>query len=293
MEALNLAIRAVAKPGNVIAVESPSYFGVLQVIESMGMRALEVPTHPREGLDLEALETAIHRHRVKACVAIPTCHNPLGFVMPDSRKEALVRLLARHEIPLIEDDVYGDLAFAETRPRAAKSFDRDGGVLLCGSFSKSIAPGLRVGWIHPGRFQGEVERLKLLGTLATASLPQWTVARFLESGGYDRHLRRLRVAMARQVELVSQAVARYFPPETCVSRPEGGFVVWVELPEGYDTVALHQAALDSGISISPGPIFSASGRFRHCLRLNCGSAWCERIDRGLLTLGRLAEASRA
>ena len=289
MEALNLALRAVAKPGDVIATESPAYFGILQAIDSMGMKAVEIPTHPREGMDLDALETAIRKHKVRAVVAMTNCQNPLGFVLSDEKKKALVRLIESHEVPLIEDDVYGDVALADARPRTAKSWDRSGLVLLVGSFSKTIAPGLRVGWIHPGRFQTEVERLKLLATIATASLPQMAVARFLESGGYDRHLRVLRSTMAQHVDLYSQMISRYFPASTGISRPRGGYVLWVELPPGSDAVKLHYAALEKGISISPGPIFSASGRFQNCLRINCGSPWSERIDAGLLKLGRLCE----
>lgn len=290
MEALNLALRAVGKPGDVIATESPAYFGILQAIDSMGMKAVEIPTHPREGMDLDALETAIRKHKVRACVAMTNSQNPMGFVLADEKKKALVRLLEQHDLPLIEDDVYGDLALADVRPSTAKSFDRNGQVLLVGSFSKTIAPGLRVGWIHPGRFQSEVVRLKLLATIATSSLPQLAVARFLESGGYDRHLRMLRSAMARHVDLYSQAISRYFPTGTRISRPQGGYVLWVELPAGADAVKLHREALEKGISISPGPIFSASGRFRNCLRINCGSVWSDRIDGGLLKLGRLCES---
>ena len=194
MEALNLCLRVVAKTGEVIAIESPTYFGVLQTIESLGMRALEIPTHPRTGMNLDVLERAIKKHHVKACIAMTNCHNPLGYVLAEERKKALVELTAKHQVPLIEDDIYGDLTFDPQRPKVAKAFDRNGLVLLCSSFSKVLAPGFRVGWVQPGRFREEVERLKFLSTIATASLPQLAVAHFLESGGYDRYLRRLRLA---------------------------------------------------------------------------------------------------
>jgi DNA-binding transcriptional MocR family regulator len=287
MEALNLALRAVARPGDIIATEAPSYFGILQTIDALGMKAIEIPTHPREGMDVAVLRKTIDKHRVRACVVMTNCHNPLGFVMSDIRKEAMVDVITRRRIPLIEDDVYGDLVYQPHRARSAKSFDREGLVILCGSFSKTIAPGLRVGWVSGGRFQREIERLKLISTISTASLPQLMIAQFMESGGYDRHLRNLRDVFERQVQIVSQGISKYFPEDTRVSRPDGGYVLWVELPSGCDAVALHYAALQNGISISPGPIFSASGKFRNFIRLNCGTQWSERIDRALLQLGRL------
>lgn len=257
MEALNLCLRAVAKPGDTIVIESPTFFGVLQVIESLGMKALEIATHPRDGIDLGALEHAIKSNRVGACILIPNFNNPLGSCMPDRNKKALVNMLAQRQIALIEDDIYGDFYFGNSRPKTVKAFDRDGLVLLCSSFSKNLAPGYRVGWTAPGRFKFRVEQLKFMNTLATGSLPQMAIAQFLESGGYDRHLRRLRKSLATQVQLVSLAISRYFPEGTRVTRPLGGFVLWVELPKSVNSLELHRKALREKISIIPGSIFSA------------------------------------
>jgi DNA-binding transcriptional MocR family regulator len=290
MEALNLCLRAVASPGDVVAIESPTYFGILQVMESLGLRALEIRTHPREGLDVDALAAAIVKKRVRAVVAMPTFSNPLGSAMPDAAKKALVELLARHEIPLIEDDVYGDMPAHGERPRAAKAFDRDGNVLLCSSFSKSFSPGARVGWVAPGRFFEEVKALKFMNTIATPTIMQAAVAEFLQSGGYDRHLRKMRSALARQVEQVADAVARHFPPDTCMTRPGGGYVLWVELPRSIDTDVLHERALREQVSFLPGSVFSACGSFTNCLRLNCGYPYTDRIESSLRILGRLASS---
>jgi DNA-binding transcriptional MocR family regulator len=288
MEALNLALRAVARPGDVIALESPTYFGVLQTIESLGMKAIEIPTHPRNGMDLDCLESSIPKHRVKACVTMSNCHNPLGFVLSNDYKKDLVARTARHGVAVIEDDVYGDLTFDGIRPKTAKAFDRDGLVLLCSSFSKVLAPGFRVGWIHPGRFQDEIRRLKFITTLASPSLPQLAVAEFIQSGGYDRFLRKLRATFASHVQLCSQAIGRYFPSGTRISRPVGGHVLWVELPERIDSLKLYRAALANNISIVPGVAFSPSQRFNHHIRISCGQRWSPTIDRGLATLGKLA-----
>ncbi|HWO40314.1 MAG TPA: PLP-dependent aminotransferase family protein [Candidatus Eisenbacteria bacterium] len=288
MEALNLCLRAVANPGDTIVIESPTFFGVLQVIESLKMKALEIATHPRDGIDLEALERAVKRNKVRACILIPNFNNPLGSCMPEKNKKSLVEILARREIPLIEDDIYGDLYFGVTRPKTVKAFDKHGLVLLCSSFSKNLAPGYRVGWTAPGRFKFKVEQLKFMNTLATASLPQMTIAQFLDSGGYDRHLRRLRKSLATQVQRISLAISRYFPEGTRVTRPSGGFVLWVELPKSVNSLELHRKALREKISIIPGCLFSAKKRYQNFIRLSCGHPWSDRLEQALITLGRLA-----
>jgi DNA-binding transcriptional MocR family regulator len=292
MEALNLAVRAVARPGDVIAIESPTYFVVLQMIESLGMRAIEIPTHPRTGMDLDALSSAIRKHRVSGCISIPNCHNPLGFILDDDRKKELVDLLTRNDVPLIEDDIYGDLAFNGERPRTAKTFDTEGNVLLCSSFSKVLSPGFRVGWIEAGRYRDAVKRLKFINTISSPSLPQRAIAEFIDCGGYDRYLRGLRETLAKQEQIYTQATTRYFPAGTKISRPAGGYVLWLELPENVDCLKLYQAALAQNISIVPGVVFSASGRFRNHIRISCGQPWDDTIDRALLTLGKLCEVSR-
>jgi DNA-binding transcriptional MocR family regulator len=289
MEALNLGLRAVAGPGDVIAMESPTYFAILQIIESLGMRAVEIPTHPRNGMDLNALESAIRKHRVRACVSMTNCHNPLGFILDDSYKKDLVTLLTKNDVPLIEDDIYGDITFNGIRPKTAKTFDTEGIVLLCSSFSKVLAPGFRIGWIHAGRFVDKVTRLKFINTISSPSLPQLAIAEFIQSGGYDRHLRGLRTALSNQIQLYSQAVARYFPAGTKISRPAGGYVLWLELPETIDALELYRAALAHSISVVPGLICSPTGRFRNYIRISCGNPWSDEIDRALITLGKLAE----
>jgi DNA-binding transcriptional MocR family regulator len=286
MEALNLCLRAVAKPGDTIAVESPTFYGILQA--SLGMKALEIPTHPRDGIDLDALDRAIRSHKVRACLLIPNFNNPLGSCMPDENKKQLVEMLARREIPLIEDDIYGDLYFGNVRPKVTKSFDKNGLVLLCSSFSKTIAPGYRVGWTVPGRFKSQVQHLKTMTTVASPTLPQIAVAKFLESGGYDRHLRRLRKALATQVQRMILAIRESFPEGTRVTRPAGGFVLWVELPRRIDAIELYHRALEQRISIAPGPIFSAKQKYPNFIRLSCGQPWSDRLEQALAALGRLA-----
>ena len=288
-EALHLSLSAVTRPGDVVAVESPAFFGILLQLEALGLKALEIPCHPQDGLRLDALREALRKHRVRACVASPNFSNPLGSAMSDDAKRELVEMLGRRGIPLIEDDLYGDIHFDGVRPKAAKAFDREGLVLLLSSFSKLIAPGYRIGWLAAGRFQQRVETLKLTSTLATPSVLQRVIAQYLESGAYDRHLRRVRATFALQIEQMTAAVSEHFPAGTRVTRPRGGFVLWVELPPGVDSLDLLDRALGEGISISPGPMFSARQGFRNYIRLNCGYPWSARLDRAIRSLGRLAE----
>ncbi|MEN4919514.1 PLP-dependent aminotransferase family protein [Achromobacter spanius] len=287
LDALNLSLAAVSSPGDAVIVESPTFYAALQSLERNGLHAIEVPTHPRVGIDLQALEDAIVRHRPRACWLMTTFQNPLGSLMPDEKKEALVQLLTRHDVALIEDDVYGELYFGETRPRPAKAFDTAGIVMHCSSFSKTLAPGYRVGWVAGGRYTRQIMRNKLTTSLATAAPTQAAIAAYLEKGGYDRHLRQFRQALALQQGELLQAVARYFPKGTRATRPAGGYFVWVELPAHIDTLKVHRAALDHGISIAPGPLFSASGGFGNFLRLNHGHPWNDAMEQGMATLGKL------
>lgn len=292
LEAINLALRAVAKPGDVIAVESPTYFGILGSAASLNMRVIEIPTHPQDGMDLDELERAIRRHHVKACIVMSNCHNPLGYVLPDRSKKALVDLTSRHGVAVIEDEVYGDLSYFGSRPLPLKAFDGNDLVILCSSFSKVLSPGYRIGWIAAGRFRQEVQRLKLLTTVATPSLSQLVIAEFLESGGYDRHVRRMQSDLARQSDLVRHAAAAHFPEGTRMTQPAGGHMLWIELPPAVNAMKLYRAALDRHISILPGPIFSATNRFTNHIRINYGGRWSPASERALGTLGRLCERAQ-
>jgi DNA-binding transcriptional MocR family regulator len=289
-ESLSLGLRAVAWPGDVIAVESPAYFGVLQAIEGLGLRALEIPAHPRTGLDVSAFEETIRSQPVRALMLTPTISNPLGSIMPDDERERLVKITRRADIPIIEDDVYGELVFDGSHPRPLRSFagpSEDSHVMLVNSVSKTLAPGYRVGWIAGGRWHDQIVRIKYSQTLACPTLPGMAVAEFLASGGYDRHLRRLRATLAANVERYRDAIAAEFPEGTRVSSPRGGFVLWVELPPGIDALALHDQALRRRIVVAPGPLFSARQRFSNFIRISAGHPWSDRIADAIKTLGRL------
>lgn len=290
MEALNLSLRSVAGPGDVIAIECPSFYAALEAIERYGMKAVEVPTDADEGVNLDALAEVLEKHPVKACWFMTNFQNPVGSSTPEDRKRDLVEMLAARDIPLIEDDVYRELYFGEQAPRPAKAFDRRGMVLHCSSFSKCLAPGYRIGWTCAGRYAEQLDREKLMTTIATSIPTQAGIAQYLGRGGYDHHLRALRRTLAESQERMLAAIVREFPEGTRVSRPEGGYFLWVELPPRYSGVDIYRAALDRNITLLPGPVFSPQRKFGNFIRLNYGMKWTGALDAAMATLGKIVAA---
>lgn len=285
-EAVFLALRALCSPGDTIAIGTPIYFNILQLIQSLGLRVLEIPSSPTDGVSIEILEMALEKVPIRACLVISNFNNPLGNCMPDDRKRQLLALLERRGVPLIEDDINGDLSFSERRPSVIKSWDVSGRVMLCSSFSKTLAPGYRVGWIAPGRYFEAVKRQKLVTSIAAATPTQLAVAEFLTSGGYAHHLRSIRKIYSTKTIQMAEAVGRHFPPGTRVTRPSGGFTLWVELPTEVDSLALYGLAEKQGITIAPGRIFSTTDTFNHCIRLNA-ALWSDRTRWAVEALGRM------
>jgi len=287
MEALNLCLSAVTKPGDTIIIECPTFYASLQAIERNGLKAVEVPSHPSEGIDLNALKDAIIKHKPKACWLMTNFQNPTGSLMSDDKKKELVALITKYQVPLIEDDVYNELYFGDKRPIPAKAYDTEELVMHCSSFSKCLAPGYRVGWVSPGRFSQLVERTKLTTTLATSVPAQLALAQYLGKGGYDRHLRSLRhTLLIQQIQFID-AIEQYFPAGTQLTKPSGGYFLWLKLPDDLDALKVHQLALAEGISIAPGPMFSAQRGFKDHVRLNYGHIWGGDIDTALAKVGKI------
>ena len=287
-EAINLCLQAVAKPGDVIAVESPTFYATLHAIERMGMKAIEVATHPEYGIEIDALANIIKSQPIAACMVMPNFQNPLGFKMPDEKKRELVELLAAADIPIIENGVYNELYYGESHPSTLKSYDKKGLVLHCSSFSKCLTASYHIGWALPGRYRDQVEKLKFLNTLTTPVIQQLAIAEFLERDGYEYHLRRIRKIYAQQAKLMRVVVTRFFPSGTRVSTPVGGYVLWVELPLKVDSMKLYQIVLDKGITIGPGYMFSISDSYRNFIRLNYSCPWSDEIEQAVITVGKLA-----
>ncbi|MBL1409379.1 aminotransferase-like domain-containing protein [Sphingobacterium faecale] len=287
MHALALCLMALTKPGNTLALESPCYPGILQLAVSLGLHVIEVATHPIYGIDMDALTALLPR--IDVCLLVPNFNTPLGYCMPETHKETITKLLAQHNIPLIEDDTYGDLHFGSERPKCCKSFDTEGNVLWCGSVSKTLAPGYRVGWVAAGKYHEQLLKLKLVHSLSSAAIINEAVGNFLMTGRYENHLRRLRKTLEINYQNYITIIASDFPKGTKVSRPQGGLAIWIELPGNIDTQVLYNYALKKGISISPGRIFTLQDQFHNCIRLSIGLPWTDQLKLDLKQIGKLAK----
>ncbi|MBV2164727.1 MAG: PLP-dependent aminotransferase family protein [Comamonas sp.] len=291
MEGLSLCLQALTRPGDLVAIESPTFYAGLQACERLGLKVIEIPSHPRDGVSLDALADALRRHPVKACLFSLNFANPTGAQVSDANKQALLDLLRQHQVPLIEDDVYGELYFGTDAPLPSKALDTDGLVLHVSSFSKCLAPGYRLGWVAAGRFAQQVQRQKYSTSLATAAPIQAALADYLKYGSFDNHLRHLRTKlMAQKAQLVA-GIEKHLPAPFAMTQPGGGYFLWLSLP-GTDTLQVHQEALAQGISIAPGPIFSAQRAFTDCLRLNFGYPPTPRHEAALQALGGILRQQR-
>lgn len=287
-EGLFICLKAVAKRGDAIITESPTSYMMQQAIKELEMKTLEIPTHPKHGIDIDFVESAIKSHKVGACILSPNVSTPLCSTMSLDDKKKLYNILVENNVPLIEDDVHGELYFGETKPTPIKAIDDKGIVLYTSSFSKTIAPGYRVGWIYPGRYYEEVKSVKFLHSVATNSLAQMAFAEFLRAGGYDRYLRNLRKYYKTQVQKFSKLINEHFPAGTRMSRPCGGFYLWIKLPNNIDSIKYHKEALKESIYVAPGPLFTSTKNFDDYIRISCAGPWTDKqIEESVKTLGNL------
>ena len=287
LEAIVLSLQAVTTYGDTVAVESPVYFGIYQAIESLGLKVVEISSDPVNGINLDNLQKAIKKFSIKACVVVPNFSNPLGSCMPEENKQKLVSIITRHNIPLIEDDIYGELYFGKNRPKTCKFYDTKGLVMLCTSLTKSLAPGYRIGWSIPGKFLDSVKQMKRIHSISCPTLTQAAMAHYLKNGRYEYHLKNLRKALHTQSLRYVQGIIQYFPEDTKVSRPHGGFILWLELNKKVNAYKLRIEAMKQGISIVPGKIFSASTNYSNCIRISFGKPWSPKVEEGLEVLGKL------
>jgi DNA-binding transcriptional MocR family regulator len=289
MNALAYCLMALAEKGDTIITESPAYFGVLRLAQSLGLKVLELPTNAVTGIELPALKKALEKRKIKLCLLVSNFSNPLGSCMPDEHKREVVKLLELHNVPLIEDDLYGDVYFGNHRPKSCKSMDESGMVLWCSSVSKTLAPGYRVGWVAPGKYLEQVIKIKRYHSISTNIMAQQAIGNFLETGRYEHHLRKLRHTLHTNSLQYLRVINEHFPKGTKVSRPEGGFLLWLELPKQVDTVMLYELALQYKISIAPGRMFTLQNQYNNCLRLSYGLQWNDRVEQGLKQLGEVVK----
>ena len=287
LEAITICLKAVTKPGDTVAVECPTYFGIYQAVENLGLKVVEVTTCGTDGIDLDCLEKVVSTCNIKACIVVPNFNNPLGSCMPEENKKKLVEIITEHNIPLIEDDIYGELYFGRSRPKTCKYFDKKGLVMHCSSLSKSLSPGYRIGWTIPGKFNHQVKQIKRMLNICSPTLTQVATAHFLKTGRYEYHLKNLRKSLHTQCLRYMQAIIEYFPADTKISRPHGGFVLWLQLNKKINSSRLRIEAMKHQISIVPGSVFSANCNYSHFIRISFGKPWSDDVDYGLMMLGKL------
>ena len=288
MDGIALCLRAVTQPGDVVVLESPTHFSFLEMLQSLHLRALEVPTHPRHGLSLDALQLALDTQPVKAVLLVPTLSNPLGACMPQGERRRLVQMAERHGVAVIEDAVYNDLADSEEMRRSVKSWDANGQVMLCHSFSKTLAPGLRLGWVEAGRWSDAVRQLKTMQSGSQSAILELALADLITQPGHAAAMRQLRERAGARMQAAREVIAAHFPHGTRVGNPPGGLLLWLALPSGLEALRLHQACLQEGILVAPGTLFSAGGRFRNGLRVGLGGEWTPAHLDGLRRIGQIA-----
>jgi DNA-binding transcriptional MocR family regulator len=291
MSAISYCLMALTKRGDTIAVESPCFYGILQLAQSLGLKILELPTNPQTGVEMEPLRKIVQKTKLAVCIFVSNFNNPFGSLMPEEHKKEAVKLLEKYNIPLIEDDLYGDLYFGIKRPTCCKSYDESGMVLLCNSFSKTLAPAYRVGWVAPGKFMNEVMKIKLFHTLSSTPITHEATGSFLETGRYEAHLRKLRKILYTNYLQYVRVIGESFPDGTKISRPQGGLSLWVELPKAIDTIELYNSAFSKKITFSPGSMFTLQKQFGNCMRLSYGLEWNEKTENGLKSLARLAKTA--
>ncbi len=287
MEALSLSLQATTQPGDSVAIESPVFYAILQILERLQLKAVEIPVEPKSGMDLHALNTALSTFNIKALVIMTSFQNPLGASMPLTQQQKLMKIIKKHQLPTIVDDVYSELYFGNDPPPSLKSLDQSGLVIHCNAFSKSLAPGFRIGWVAGGIYTEKISRIKLMSTLAPSMPAQLALYQYLHHKNYDRHLQKLRYILSLSQQKMLSAIAEYFPKNVAVTKPNGGYFLWIELDERIDALELCQQASQHKISIAPGPIFSASQQFKHCIRLNYGMKWTQECNIAMKTIGNL------
>jgi len=289
LDAVSLCLRSVAGPGDAILLESPAFHCFLQLIEDLNMYVVEVPGCPETGMNPDTFQEALSSHKIKACLLNSNFQNPLGSVMSVQNKARILAIAEEYGVPIIEDDIYGDLFYGDKRPATFKGMDKTGLVLYCSSFSKALAPGLRTGWTVPGKFRDAVLRMKLNTTISGPAIIQAVIAEFIRTGAYDRHLRQLRNKLKNQASAMAMAVARYFPKDTRITFPRGGMFIWVELNKTCDSLEIFQQAHRQKISILPGALCASTDRYKNCLRINCGLQWSPRLEAAIQTLGHIID----
>lgn len=287
-DAVILALQSCTEAGDIVAVESPCYHGFLLALENLGLTPLPIATSPQSGLNIPALEKAAQRWPIKALICSPRCQNPTGAVLPTADRKQLLALSQSYQFTIIEDDILGDLQHhltAETR-QPLKAIDTEQRVIYCSSLSKTVSPGLRIGWIVPGAYTDRARERQTAGALSVPTITQKIAAHYLAKGTLDKHLHSVRNNYRNNLLRARSLITEHFPKGTTATQPGGGYVLWVGLPDTLDSGELFHLAQKNGIAIAPGKIFGGVA-FNSFFRINCGLNWQHKHDLAIEKLGRL------
>ncbi len=284
--AITLALQVTTEPEDIVLIESPCFYGILQCLQALNRKVVEIPQCPEGGPDINLLEAALIEGRksnwpVKALLLQPTVNNPTGRTMPYENRVKLIELANQYDIAVIEDDVFAELHFHQNRPQAPttsqfqeivpppiKALDRENRVLYCSSISKTLTPKLRIGWLQAGRWQQACEHLLFVSKMGLPSHTQRALGNWLATGRLNRHLRLIRRSYHERLGYLEQALAQYWPEEIEFEPPTGGYLAWIKLPGDIKALELYQQALEHNINTTPGPLFSSQGHYENYIRLN-------------------------
>ncbi|SEW51557.1 aminotransferase-like domain-containing protein [Chitinophaga arvensicola] len=286
-EAMVCCLKAVTQPGDTVLVQEPCFFGIMQILELLGLKMATIPSHPTTGISVENIKAACRKLAIKACVFVSNFNNPDGASISTDQKKQIAGLANTLQMPIIEDDIYGDLFFKGGRRDTIKAYDKDGWVMYCSSFTKTLAPGLRIGWTAAGRFTYDVARIKAMMNHSTSCFSQRVILQLLTTGVLEKHLQKFRLEMQMNQHRYIAVIEKHFPAGTKVTQPGGGIYLWVELPDAVNTSVFLEKAFEHNISYAPGEIFSSKGKYLHYIRLSYSGLWEKKAEKALIKLGKL------
>ncbi|CAL1517180.1 PLP-dependent aminotransferase family protein [Chitinophaga sp. MM2321] len=289
LQALYIALAAVCIPGDVIAVESPCVFSALEVIRMLRLKVIEIPTDHHTGFDIDYLKRACEKTSIKAILVTPNFQNPTGILLSEDQKKQLLGIAMHYGIPLIENDVYGDLNFSGQRPCNIKAFDDSGLVMTYTSYSKTLAPGIRLGWLSPGKFFRQAEQIKFSLGSTVSPVYQETVNRLLDSSSYDRHIRAFRMQLAKNAYHTIHLLSAYFPAGTTVITPDGGYNIWAQMPEKTDMESFYRHCEKVGVRFTPGYTFTFSHAFNRSFRIVFADKYSPKREKAIKQAGQKAQ----
>lgn len=286
-EAIMCSLKAITQPGDTVLVQNPCFHGVLQILECLELKIATVPSHPEEGISIEDVKEICGKVSVKACVFVSNFNNPDGASINTETKKELAAFASTFQIPIIEDDIYGELFLTGKRPDTIKTYDKDGWVLYCSSFTKTLMPGFRIGWCAAGRFIEQVARIKSMQNHSCSTFDQLVILQLLNSGIFERHLQKFRLELHKNLNQTIDFIEHYFPDGTKITRPKGGVMIWIELPEYINATDFLDTAFEQDISYAPGEIFSSKGDYQNYIRISYCSLWEQKTEKALMKLGKL------